>query len=289
MEAKLLLDAKARLGEGPSWHAEQGILLWVDIDGHQVHLFNPKTREDRSIDVGQQVGAVVPCASGGAVMAAKHGFFKLDLVTGETEQIFDPEEHLPANRFNDGKCDPAGRFWAGTMLNRNHSVGALYCMDKDWSVIKVLDQIQISNGLDWSPDHQTMYYIDSPTRQVLAFDYDLSSGQISGKRTVIHMPDGHGEPDGMTVDAEGMLWIAEWNGYKVGRWNPASGELLDVVNVPVAKVSSCIFGGDRLDELYITTASVDLSAEDRVSQPLAGGLFIVKPGVQGTRTYTFAG
>lgn len=287
--AELVLDAKAILGEGPSWHAEWNILLWVDIVDQKVHLYDPATGSDRVLEIDQPVGAVVPRASGGAVIAAKHGFYTLDLLTGATVPIADPEVHLPENRFNDGKCDPVGRFWAGTMLNREVAAGSLYCLESDYSIRHVLDQVKISNGLGWSPDHKTLYYNDTPTRQVSAFDYDLSTGGISNRRVAIHYPEDHGNPDGMTVDAEGMLWIAEWNGWQVSRWNPNTGQLLDTIQVPVAKVTSCVFGGARLDELYITTASVDLTEEEQKNQPLAGGLFVVRPGVQGTPTYTFAG
>jgi sugar lactone lactonase YvrE len=205
--------------------------------------------------------------------------------------IADPEAHLPGNRFNDGKCDPAGRFWAGTMRIAEDQVGAgsLYCLDRDLTVRKMWEGITIANGIAWSSDAKTMYYIDTPTCAVAAFDYDLATGSIANRREIIRTPKEAGFPDGMTIDAEGMLWVAYWQGWRVVRWDPSTGEMLATVELPVERVTAPWFGGPNLDELYITTARIGLSDEARAQQPLAGSLFRARVGVAGLPAFEFAG
>ncbi|CAG7654411.1 SMP-30/gluconolactonase/LRE family protein [Paenibacillus allorhizosphaerae] len=289
-EAELIIDAKASLGEGPCWDAENGLLYWVDILGHRVHIYDPATNRDRSIDVGQMVSAVVKRASGGFVIAAKNGLYFLDPQTEELILITDPESGIPGNRFNDGKCDPAGRFWAGTMsMSGGKPAGSLYRLDSDGTLIKMMEGVACSNGLAWSPGRGTMYYIDSPTRQVTAMDYDVSTGRIGNRRAVITLPPGEGVPDGMTTDSEGMLWVAQWGGWKVSRWNPYTGERLETVSVPAAQVTSCAFGGPELNELYITSARTGLSESDLAQQPSAGGVFRWKSKVKGMPAFAYGG
>jgi sugar lactone lactonase YvrE len=289
-QAELVLDAHAVLGEGPCWDHRSGLLYWVDIFEKQIHVFNPQTAKDRIIQLDQMVGAVVPRQDGGVVAALQHGFYWLDLETEQLTLISDPESHLPDNRFNDGKCDPAGRFWAGTTSHQEaEAIGSLYCLDFAHTVRQMVNGVIVSNGLAWSPDGRTMYYIDSPTKRVVAYDFDLATGALSQLRTVITIAEDGGFPDGMTIDAEGMLWVAQWNGWQVSRWNPHTGELLGTIPVPVAQVSSCAFGGPNLDELYITTARVRQTAEALAKQPLAGGLFRAKPGVSGLPTHFYGG
>lgn len=289
MAAELILDARAELGEGALWDARRQVLYWVDILKNALHVYDPLAQADRVIDVGQYVGTVVPRRAGGVMLALQHGFASLDLETEELDLIHDPEPHLPGNRFNDGKCDPAGRFWAGTMaLDFTPNVGSLYRLDPDFSVRVMLGDVTISNGIVWSPDHTTMYYIDTPTRQVDAFDYDVETGQIENRRAVVRVPEEMGIPDGMAIDSEGMLWVAQWEGYGVSRWDPATGRLLQSVDVPVGQVTSCAFGGENLDQLYITTARVELSADQLKAQPLAGGLFRADVGVTGLPAFEFA-
>jgi len=289
-ELELVADVKAVLGEGPSWHAERELLYWVDIEGQQVHEFNPADRTDQTIPVGSLVGAVVPMDEGGLLLAARDGFYRLNPQTGEQDLIGKPEREPAGNRFNDAKCDPRGRLWAGTMsLDDQPSQGSLYCLEADGRIRPVLTGVTISNGLAWSADGGTFYYIDTPTRQVLAYDFDAEEGALSNPRTAVHFPEGEGYPDGMTIDAEGMLWVAHWGGGKVSRFHPATGERLTEIAFPAELVTSCAFGGRDLDELYITTARTGL-AEDRLQkQPSAGGLFRIKPGVKGTPTIGYAG
>lgn len=278
----MLDNTVSTLGEGPVWLADEGVYYWVDIMGKQIRFFNPQTGVERQIATPQWIGAAVPAGKGRLVCAMGNGLYMLDLASESFQEIAVPESHLPGNRFNDGKCDPAGRFWAGTMsLTSEPGVGSLYCLERDGSVRRVLENISISNGLGWSPDNRWMYYIDTPTCEIWRFQYDLASGQISGKQTIVTVPDGQGTPDGMAVDAEGMIWVALWGGYGVARYNPDTGEQLEFIRLPVSQVTSCCFGGEHLDELFITSANIGLSEEELKAQPLAGSCFRIKPGVSG--------
>ena len=224
------------------------------------------------------------------MLALHHGFAHLDLETEELTFISDPEPDKPENRFNDGKCDPAGRFWAGTLaLDEKPRAASLYCMDTDLSVRRVLGNVGNSNGIVWSLDNTTMYYIDTPTREIAAFDYDLETGAISNRRVAVTVPQEYGYPDGMTIDEEGMVWVALWGEGCVCRWDPRTGELLHSLRLPVRQVTSCAFGGEKLDELYITSACIGPEGKALAAQPLAGGLFRVHPGVKGIEAFEFNG
>ncbi|WP_416730925.1 SMP-30/gluconolactonase/LRE family protein [Fictibacillus sp. JL2B1089] len=289
-EAELVLPAKASLGEGPCWDSGQGVMYWVSILDKKVNIYDPHSHQNREIQLDQMVGTVVPRESGGVVVALQNGFFFLDLNTEKLTPIVDPEQELPENRFNDGKCDPFGRFWAGTMsLSEEAEKGSLYCLDHDLHVEKKRENLTISNGLAWSPDQSYMYLIDTPTKKVTRFQYDLQTGHIQNATEVISFPDGVGAPDGMTIDEEGMLWIAHWGGAQVSRWNPETGEQLYSIPIPSLNVTSCTFGGENMDELYVTTARKNTSAENLERFPEAGGLFKVRPGVKGMPSYSFKG
>lgn len=289
-KVELVLDAKAELGEGSIWHAAKQLLYWVDIVKGELHWFDPISGEDVVVTVGQDVGTVVARRSGGVMLAVHHGFAHLDLDTEELTLISDPEKDKPDIRFNDGKCDPAGRFWAGTLpLDERSNAANLYCMDTDLSVRHMLGNVSNSNGIVWSLDNTTMYYIDTPTREIAAFDYDLKTGAIANRKVAVTVGAKYGWPDGMTIDAEGMLWVALWGEGYVCRWDPGTGELLGSWELPVKQVTSCAFGGEKLDELYITSASRGLDEEARAAQPLAGGLFRICPGVRGVEAFEFNG
>jgi sugar lactone lactonase YvrE len=290
MNVELVLDAQATLGEGAIWHARERRLYWVDITAGRVHAFDPSTGSDRCWELGQPVGTVVPRARGGLMVALHHGFAAYDPDKKELTPWSDPEEHLPRNRFNDGKCDPAGRFWAGTMsMDREPQAGSLYCLYPDGNVQVRVRNVTTSNGITWSLDQKTMYYIDTPTRRVTAFDYDVDRGEISHPRTILAVPEMNGKPDGMTIDAEGMLWIAHWDGSRVTRWDPRHGTLLDTIPVPAQRVTSCAFGGPELKDLFITSARSGLTDSELARQPQAGGLFCARPGVAGVTAFEFAG
>lgn len=289
-EAALVLDQKAILGEGPIWDSGKEILYWLDILSRELHLFNPVNQTDKVIKTDQMIGTVVPRVRGGVVLAMENGFHFLDLSSETLTFIADPEHNRPENRFNDGKCDPAGRLLAGTMHKQGiGKSGALYCLDKDLSVRKVLDPVSISNGLAWSHDQKTMYYINTPEKKVWGFDYDILTGTLAGKHVVIDGEKEAGVFDGMTIDAEGMLWIAHFGGFCVSRWDPRTGKKLDVIIMAVPNPTACAFGGDQLQDLYITTARLSLSEEELQQYPQSGGLFVACPGVRGVRAYGFGG
>jgi len=289
LQAELLLDARARLGEGPVWDAAEGCLWWVDILGESVHRTDPGSGRDRVFTVGQMIGAAALRASGGLVLAVQEGFLAMDASTGDLEMLAPVEKDNPVTRMNDGKVDPTGRFWAGTTaIDHRPGAGTLYRLDPDHGVTPALTQVTISNGLDWSVDGRTMYYIDTPTRRVDRFRFEASTGTISDRQPAVSIRAEAGDPDGMTVDAEGFLWVALWGGWGVERYAP-DGRLDRRVEVPVAQASSCAFGGPDLDLLFITTARKDFPPEGFPDQPNAGSLFACRPGVRGRAPFRYVG
>jgi sugar lactone lactonase YvrE len=289
IQADLLVDAHANLGEGPVWDDREGWLWWVDILGEAIHRTDPATGRDDTVPVGQLIGAVVVRASGMLVAAVREGFVAVDPASGRIELLAPVEADDRTTRMNDGKVDPAGRFWAGTMgVDHRPNAGALYRLDPDLRVTAMVPRTTISNGLDWSPDARTMYYIDTPTRRVDRFDFDPSTGAITGRAPAIPIREGAGSPDGMTVDADGYLWVALWDGWAVERYSP-DGRLDRRVEVPVQQASSCAFGGPDLDQLFITTAQEGFPPGGMPDQPHAGGLFVCRPGVRGRASFRFAG
>ncbi|OCA81565.1 SMP-30/gluconolaconase/LRE domain protein [Bacillus sp. FJAT-27225] len=289
-DVELVLDTKATLGEGPVWDQKTGALFWVDIEGEKIYIYYPETGEDRILDVGQRIGAIVPRQSGGAVAALENGLYFVDIELGQFEFIVNPEGGLPENRFNDGKCDPKGRFWAGTLnMSGKEGQASLYCLETDGSLTKKLDGLSISNGLAWSPDHKFMYFIDTPTRNVVRFEYNLETGDIRNPDICVTIPDGEGFPDGMTIDSEGHLWIAHWGGGKVSRWNPATGIKVTEIEIPAVNVTSCTFGGEHLLDLYVTTARDGMSDEELEKYPNAGGVFKVTTATKGLPGFQYMG
>jgi sugar lactone lactonase YvrE len=288
MLPELVLDAHAELGEGPAWDATFDRLTWVDIRAGDLHIYHPQGNTDVHISLGEAVGCAAPCQNGDLVIGLHSGIATYHLLDQKITPLANPEPHLPGNRFNDGKCDPAGRFLAGTMDEaEKEASGSLYSYSRGGTLKTLLTGLQISNGLTWSPDHQIFYFIDTPTRQVTAFDYDLATGNIANPRAIINVPPGFGWPDGMTSDAEGMLWVAMWGGAKLTRWNPATGHLLELIPIPALNVSACAFGGPTLTDLYITSACKGMSVEQLADFPLSGGLFRVRTNIEGIPTYKF--
>jgi len=286
---ELVADVHADVGEGPVWWRREGLLLWVDITAGHVHVLDPHSSGRRRLEVGQPVGAVVPRRSGGLVLAVQHGFALADPTTGESRMVARVGDGDPSLRMNDGKCDPQGRFWAGTMaFDERPGAGSLYRLDADHRVETMLDGLTISNGMGWSLDGHTMYFIDSPTQRVDAFDFDPDRGAITNRRPLVEVPPEAGLPDGMTVDAEGFLWVALWGGWAVRRYAP-DGSLDRVVRFPASQVSSCTFGGPGLDQLYVTSAACNLGEDALQREPHAGALFRCRPGVHGLPPTPFAG
>ncbi|HXH99609.1 MAG TPA: SMP-30/gluconolactonase/LRE family protein [Sphingobacteriaceae bacterium] len=274
---EIAVNHSSLLGEGPVWDANRGVIVWVDILNGEIHEFSPDQKIHKIVKVHQNIGSIALCKDGNFLAALKNGFAFVNRENGDVTMIVNPEDHLPFNRFNDGKCDPAGRFWAGTMsLNEELNAGCVYAIEKDLTVKKKIDQVSIANGMAWNLDHTTFYFIDTPTHEIVAYQYDKETGSISDKKTLVSIPKEDGFPDGMTIDNEGMLWIAHWNGWQVTRWNPDTGEKLYNIPLPVSRVTSCTFGGENLEDLYITSAKVGLSDSELLDQPLAGSLFVKK-------------
>ena len=287
VEVEVVVDGRDQVGEGPVWLGPERRLVWVDITGRLVHSLDPATGHKETVDVGQYVGAVVPRSSGGFVAAVETGFGVIDMRTGRLEMIAEVEADNPNNRMNDGKCDSAGRFWAGTMaLDETPGAGALYRLDTDHTVTRVLENVTISNGLAWSLDDRNMYFVDTATNRVDILDYEPKTGAVRDRRGLIEIPPELGAPDGMTLDTEGHLWVALWGGSAVHRYAP-NGTLDSVVNLPVSQVTSCAFGGEDLSELYITSATQGLAEGELHRQPHAGALFRCRPGAQGMPAYSF--
>ena len=282
MQAELLLNAKATLGEGPAWDSKTQTLYWLDILEKRIYA---DTRILAQLD--DLVCCIVPRKNGNLLLGTRLGFADLNPDTVQLTVLAALDSELPTNRLNDGKCDPAGRLLAGTMdMNEKDPNGALYSFDGKNST-RLLDKVTISNGLAWSVDYKTFYYIDTPTREVKAFDYDLATGQIANPRVAIHIPESLGWPDGMTSDTAGNLWIALWGGAQITKWNPSTGKLLEQIPVPALQTSSCVFGGKDMNELYITSARKSMSETDLKKYPLSGGLFKVITNVVGMKTFEF--
>ncbi len=281
MTADLILDLRAELAEGPVWDPATSRLLFVNIMAGEVHEFDPSTGADRVLQVGEPVGVVSPTADGHLIAGLQSGFARIDRRTGTVTKLAAVEADRPDNRMNDGACDSRGRFWAGT-LNMRHQreAAALYRLDPDGRVTRVLEHVTNSNGLDWSPDDTRMYYVDTGTGRVDVFAFDAMGGQLSGRRPFVTIPDADGHPDGLIVDAEGGVWVALWGGGVVNRYRP-DGALDRQVRVPVSHPTKCAFGGPDLSDLFITTAWQGFTAEQRAAHPHAGGIFHCRPGVTG--------
>ena len=278
----------AVLGEGPVWDAARERLWWVDIERCELHCFDPAANDDRAWTLAHRLGFALPTARGDLIAGTQRGLARFAPESGALTPFADPESELPENRFNDAKCDPAGRLWAGTMaVSEAPGLGSLYRIDASSSITRMIENVSISNGLAWSLDGRTMFYIDSPTRRVDAFDFDPATGALAHRRPVIEIADGF--PDGMCIDAAGNLWVALWGGWGVACHDPRTGARLAKIEVPVEAVTSCCFGGDACGELFITTASRDLDAAGRARQPLAGSIFVAKPDVPGMPAQLFAG
>lgn len=285
-DVELVVDARAKLGEGPVWDASENVLWWLDIHGGTIHRFDPGTGEDTSVVSDPAVTAMSPRASGGFVATIPDGYVELDPQTGATKPL--ASIAIPADRpmrMNDGKCDPQGRFWAGTMTFDFEPGAALHRLDPDGSVRTVVPDVKLSNGLGWSPDGTTMFYIDTMEHGVDAFDFDPATGDISNRRRVIEIDESLGLPDGMCVDAEGYIWVAMFNGSAVRRWAP-DGTPDAVIELPVAQVTCPAFGGADLGDLYVTTAAEGIAPDPT---PGAGGLYRIRPGVAGLPTNAYAG
>ncbi|MER7899183.1 SMP-30/gluconolactonase/LRE family protein [Streptomyces sp. NPDC096046] len=277
---EVAVRAEAELGEGPTWDTAAGRLLWIDILGSRLHTYDPDTGRRTVRRTEQHIGAVKPRAGGGLVLNLRDGVGLLDPDGGFGWLHHEP---VPGRRANDAAVAPDGALWAGTMrYDEAPGGGTLSRVTGDGSVAVVLDDVAVSNGTGWSPDGRLMYYIDSPTRRVDVFDH--ADGRISGRRILVEIEESAGFPDGLTVDAEGCVWVALWQGSAVRRYTP-DGELDRVIELPVPLVTACAFGGAGLTDLYVTTARVGLTDPPA----LAGSLFVVPGAGKGLAQPAFDG
>jgi sugar lactone lactonase YvrE len=277
------------LGECPLWDERAQALWWVDILAPALKQLDPSSGAVKENRLPEPMGSFAFREQGGLVAAMKSGLFLLDSAYASVERVASPEEDRPGNRFNDGRCDRAGRFWAGTMNDTGRSPdGALYRLSADRSCTRMRSGVIVPNGLAWSPDGRTMYFADSVRDLIWSFDYDPASGTPSNERVFADCAPNPGYPDGACMDAEGCLWSCEYAGWRVARYTP-SGRIDRVIGLPVQFPTCCCFGGADFDVLYITSASKDVAADKRTKQPLAGSLFAVRPGVKGLPESRFAG
>jgi len=284
---RCIADVHAVLGEGPVWVDREAALYWLDIKGRKIFRLS-EAGELSQWPTPFRVGSIAPRASGGFIAGTDQGIANIDFSSGRLQILFNPEENLPSNRFNDGKVDRSGRFWAGTMDDEEKQAsGTLYRFDSSLNWSAVDKDYKVTNGPAFSPDGKLMYHNDSGRQVTYVFDLD-EAGSAANRRTFLQFGEGDGYPDGMTVDSEGCLWIAFWDGGCIRRFSPEAA-LLETVEMPIARPTSCAFGGVDLDDLYVTSASIGLEETALSRQPNAGGLFMVTPGVQGIAEVPFAG
>ncbi|MEU1051886.1 SMP-30/gluconolactonase/LRE family protein [Streptomyces sp. NPDC005876] len=280
MTYDVAVRAEAALGEGPTWDTGAGRLIWVDILNCRVHTYDPATGRRTVRTTGQHVGAAKPRTGGGLVLNLRDGIGLLDADGTLRMAHRDP---VPGRRGNDAAVAPDGSLWAGTMrYDEAPGGGTLSRVTGDGTVTTVLADVAVSNGTGWSPDGRLMYYVDSPTRRVDVFDH--RDGRVTGRRPLAVIEDGAGLPDGLTVDADGCVWVALWDGAAIRRYTP-DGKLDRVIGLPVPRVTACAFGGPDLTDLYVTTARVGLDAP----HPLAGSLLVVPGAGKGLPQPAFAG
>jgi len=274
IQANLIYPIRAIVGEGSLWDVVNQQLIWVDILDHKIYSFDPKNGSNKGYDLGQDIGTVVITESGQWAYAGQDGINFFNPKTGQIKEGPKPEENKQGNRFNDGKCDPRGTFWAGSMAySATEGAGNLYEFDTKGDVIVRIKGTTMSNGLVWNSEATNFYFIDSLTYEIHEYNYNQNSGNISNKRVVAVMDKEVGLPDGMAIDDEDHLWIALFDGGKVVRMNPKTGKIVYEVIVPVPKVTSCTFGGINLNQLYITTASYLMEKDQLETYPLSGSLF----------------
>ncbi|MDX1617888.1 MAG: SMP-30/gluconolactonase/LRE family protein [Balneolaceae bacterium] len=288
--AEIAYEKDADLAECPVWDERNNLLCWVDITGGLLYRFDPAGKSSEHFDIGRDLGSFALRESGGAILATRSGFAFYDFNDRSLTPIENPEPESSNSRFNDGKCDPEGRFWSGTLTyDFKRGAGSLYCLDTDLKVKRKLQNVTIPNGMAWDTGKQLFYFIDSPNRKIYSFRYDRETGSLSDRSVIRAIDESMGFPDGMTIDREGALWVALYEGSRVIRINPESGDTLFSVLLPVPRVTSCTFGGADLNELYITTARENMPKERLEKYPLSGSLFRARVPFRGSPAVRFAG
>lgn len=282
MEVINLHKSQCILGESPYWHAERKSFFWVDIEKGELYEFQVGLKKTTKRKFNQRLSLVVEGQGKYLILALDRKIARYDFETEKLTWLIEVEDDQPLNRFNDGACDADGRLWIGTMSTKiTPESGALYKITSELSPEKMLGKITISNGMAWTSDNETFYYIDSPTQEIRAYQFDLETGEINFDRTVIRVPKELGTPDGMSMDQEGKLWVAHYGGFGVYCWDPENGKLLKKIVLPAPHVTSCVFGGENLDHLLITTARENLTEAQLQEYPQSGDVFLVKTNTQG--------
>ncbi len=277
-----MYPSQCYLGEGPVWNRERKSCFWVDIENGILFQYHWENKSIKSWKFHHKLSFVAPARDGGLILALDRSIQRFFLETEKLELITVVDDGLIGNRCNDGACDSRGRLWIGTMsMKFTNNAGTLFCINHQHQISKKIESVSISNGLAWSSDNRRLFYIDTPTRLVQSYLFDEETGEITFEKNVISIPEETGMPDGMTIDEEGMLWIAHWGGFGVYRWNPVNGKVIGKVELPVPLASSCAFAGEALDHLIITTARENMSEEELMEYPGSGDIFVAKMNVRG--------
>lgn len=286
MTAEVYQPSANTLGEGPVWDHRTNELLWVDIDEKQLFFL----KEGKDLEVHgfeQKIGFACPCQSGSYVIGLEDGLYEYNRLDRSLSILHQPEMHKTNNRWNDGKCCPNGTLWSGTMSkDQVMHEGALYQLNKNNELTKVSSKVSISNGLAWHKELNRMYYIDSPTQTIQVFDYKPNCEGVK-KSHEFATDKSLGYPDGMTIDEDGMLWVAQWDGYCIARYHPDTGQLITKIDVPAPHVTSCCFGGNDFSRLFITTARTELSPDMLEKYPLSGSVFVADTNTKGLEVTLF--
>ncbi|SHH89120.1 Sugar lactone lactonase YvrE [Clostridium grantii DSM 8605] len=274
----MVINNNDLIGECPTWNYNNNTFCWIDVEGKKVCSLDEEKKIYNEVTLDKRIGFISFDENNSTIMGLEDGVYI------DNKLIYVPSTHQDFVRFNDGKISPAGNLWAGTMAidqseYRAKNAAYLYKFSENQKCTPLIKDVTISNGLEWSLDLKTFYYIDSPTNQIISYEYDIQDDTIKNPKIIIHFNDKNSVPDGMTIDDEGMLWVAKWGGYMVQRINPITGDIIDEIDLPTAQVTSCTFGGRNLDTLYITTASIGMNDE------YAGAVFKVIPGVKGRKTF----
>jgi len=284
MTTQLLHASQCFLGEGPCWHPRRNSCFWVDIENRRLYELDwPRGARIREWTFHRRVSLVVIDTDDKLLLGMEGGVMRFDPDTGDSRWLLDLEKEYERHRANDGGVDREGRLWIGT-LHRDFIPGAasLYCIGEDLVPQQRISDVTISNGIAWSGDDTRLYFIDSPQRTIASYLYDKHTGNLEFEKIAVRVPEGMGDPDGMTIDEEGMLWVAHWGGYGVYRWDPHTGAVLDVIKVPAPHVSSCAFAGGSLDHLVITTAQQGLTPQQLKEYPHSGDTFVAQVPAKGT-------
>lgn len=283
-------DQLATLGECPVWDGKRNALYWIDILTDRLFEFQTRTKTCRTYDLPHLTGSIVLTDKGDLLAASLDGIYLIEAATRRWTIVISLGNSMVCQRFNDGKCDPLGRFWVGSMaLPGYKKEGVVYAINSGYEILPQITGVHVSNGMAWNQKLNIFYHIDTAMRKIFSYKYDHNTGGISNAQTIIEFPAGLEVPDGLTIDSEGMLWVAIWNGGRIARWDPHNNTLLEEIKLPVTRVTSCTFGGEDLDELYVTSARTGLSESALEQQPLAGSLFIIKnTGYRGTPASLFS-